>query len=106
MSVFFFFKQKTAYDVRESDWSSDVCSSDLFPSHDSKGGKAELLEKLADGSKFVVLRAYKYEAELVGSFQQILNVFASKFSDGEGYITPNMSSILFELDNICLIVRL
>src|SRR3546814_10661696 len=27
---FFFFKQKTAYDVRISDWSSDVCSSDLL----------------------------------------------------------------------------
>src|SRR3546814_4264279 len=27
---FFFFKQKTAYEVRISDWSSDVCSSDLF----------------------------------------------------------------------------
>src|SRR3546814_1825241 len=30
MSVFFF-KQKTAYDRRISDWSSDVCSSDLTP---------------------------------------------------------------------------
>src|SRR3546814_444108 len=29
MRVFFFFKQKTAYDMRISDWSSDVCSSDL-----------------------------------------------------------------------------
>src|SRR3546814_3052621 len=28
--VFLFFKQKTAYEVRISDWSSDVCSSDLF----------------------------------------------------------------------------
>src|SRR5216117_4282349 len=26
---FFFFKQKTAYDIRKGDWSSDVCSSDL-----------------------------------------------------------------------------
>src|SRR3546814_10528335 len=26
----FFFKQKTAYDMRISDWSSDVCSSDLY----------------------------------------------------------------------------
>src|SRR3546814_6601977 len=26
----FFFKQKTAYEIRISDWSSDVCSSDLF----------------------------------------------------------------------------
>src|SRR3546814_19968510 len=30
MLVFFFFKQKTAYEMRISDWSSDVCSSDLF----------------------------------------------------------------------------
>src|SRR3546814_6810125 len=28
---FFFFKQKTAYEMRISDWSSDVCSSDLHP---------------------------------------------------------------------------
>src|SRR3546814_8773879 len=28
---FFFFKQKTAYEMRISDWSSDVCSSDLAP---------------------------------------------------------------------------
>src|SRR3546814_2931041 len=28
--IFFFFKQKTAYEMRISDWSSDVCSSDLF----------------------------------------------------------------------------
>src|SRR3546814_9748550 len=28
-SVFVFFKQKTAYEMRISDWSSDVCSSDL-----------------------------------------------------------------------------
>src|SRR3546814_16464849 len=30
MYVFFFFKQKTAYEMRISDWSSDVCSSDLL----------------------------------------------------------------------------
>src|SRR3546814_9525751 len=29
MCSFFFFKQKTAYELRISDWSSDVCSSDL-----------------------------------------------------------------------------
>src|SRR3546814_19593093 len=29
MYLLFFFKQKTAYEVRISDWSSDVCSSDL-----------------------------------------------------------------------------
>src|SRR3546814_3323154 len=30
MYLFFFFKQKTAYEMRISDWSSDVCSSDLL----------------------------------------------------------------------------
>src|SRR3546814_11808989 len=30
MHYFFFFKQKTAYEMRISDWSSDVCSSDLL----------------------------------------------------------------------------
>src|SRR3546814_17836223 len=30
---FFFFKQKTAYEMRISDWSSDVCSSDLHRQH-------------------------------------------------------------------------
>src|SRR3546814_20467464 len=29
LGLFFFFKQKTAYEMRISDWSSDVCSSDL-----------------------------------------------------------------------------
>src|SRR3546814_4729555 len=38
-SFFFFFKQKTAYEMRISDWSSDVCSSDL-------GGHYERAEKL------------------------------------------------------------
>src|SRR3546814_8839862 len=31
--VVFLFKQKTAYEMRSSDWSSDVCSSDLLASH-------------------------------------------------------------------------
>src|SRR3546814_3964614 len=35
----FFFKQKTAYEMRISDWSSDVCSSDLAK-HDCGGGRS------------------------------------------------------------------
>src|SRR3546814_5657565 len=34
MVSFFFFKQKTAYEMRISDWSSDVCSSDLIKHRD------------------------------------------------------------------------
>src|SRR3546814_12431170 len=41
--IFFFFKQKTAYEMRISDWSSDVCSSDLQDSDDRSGGLQALL---------------------------------------------------------------
>src|SRR3546814_1549285 len=41
--VFFFFKQKTAYEMRISDWSSDVCSSDLYVDH---GGAMESSRQL------------------------------------------------------------
>src|SRR3546814_15376255 len=36
MWFFFFFKQKTAYEMRISDWSSDVCSSDLAMDFDQR----------------------------------------------------------------------
>src|SRR3546814_5658529 len=35
--IVFFFKQKTAYEMRISDWSSDVCSSDLRARHPHHG---------------------------------------------------------------------
>src|SRR3546814_9899966 len=45
--LFFFFKQKTAYEMRISDWSSDVCSSDLralgnHPELDADPGRPRL----------------------------------------------------------------
>ena len=39
--LFFFFKQKTAYEIKECDWSSDVCSSDLII-HLNKGETLKL----------------------------------------------------------------
>src|SRR3546814_3676956 len=46
---FFFFKQKTAYEMRISDWSSDVCSSDLLVRRLSQGEglPADLAGRLA-----------------------------------------------------------
>src|SRR3546814_9912551 len=43
VSIFFFFKQKTAYEMRISDWSSDVCSSDLV------GALRSTAEKVTEG---------------------------------------------------------
>src|SRR3546814_7898409 len=42
--VFFFFKQKTAYELRISDWSSDVCSSDLLARAGGRGRQLFELE--------------------------------------------------------------
>src|SRR3546814_4268693 len=52
MSFFFFFKQKTEYELRISDWSSDVCSSDLVPSYIEKtSAGAYYMAGTPDGSR-------------------------------------------------------
>src|SRR3546814_5447669 len=48
--IFFFFKQKTAYEMRISDWSSDVCSSDLPLRRDRYVLHADLLA-VVDGRR-------------------------------------------------------
>src|SRR3546814_7317093 len=52
MCIVFFFKQKTAYEMRISDWSSDVCSSDLCVDTPLL---METLATIADSSKAVGL---------------------------------------------------
>src|SRR3546814_7938238 len=56
--VFFFFKQKTAYEMRISDWSSDVCSSDLA----LQQGDIEADNFILKGPKLVLAR----RARIVG----------------------------------------
>src|SRR3546814_3008596 len=56
VAICFFFKQKTAYEMRISDWSSDVCSSDLEAKvtlvkvEDKPGVAARVFGPLADAS--------------------------------------------------------
>src|SRR3546814_4924982 len=45
--LFFFFKQKTAYEMRISDWSSDVCSSDLK----GDGSQQQCSRNRSDGTR-------------------------------------------------------
>src|SRR3546814_19147005 len=49
MWLFFFCKQKTAYEMRISDWSSDVFSSDLTPGYHSTGRSAAFYEECYGG---------------------------------------------------------
>src|SRR3546814_5011716 len=50
--MFFFFKQKTAYEMRISDWSSDVCSSDLKIDVDPAAGSQTPRTGNVDGATF------------------------------------------------------
>src|SRR3546814_1699999 len=59
VSFFFFVKQKTAYEMRISDWSSDVCSSDLPEVSvdvlvDALGPRRALLQQLSDAQMVIV----------------------------------------------------
>src|SRR3546814_6125400 len=53
---FFFFKQKTAYEMRISDWSSDVCSSDLVVAADAVAARVQFAEQ-GHCRRIVLLRA-------------------------------------------------
>src|SRR3546814_19972358 len=50
VEYFFFFKQKTAYEMRISDWSSDVCSSDLRQHRHPRPGIGQIAEDVALGA--------------------------------------------------------
>src|SRR3546814_5411791 len=49
--MFFFYKQKTAYEMRISDWSSDVCSSDLHGRHDQRRPDLDGLAVIRSGQQ-------------------------------------------------------
>src|SRR3546814_13761728 len=64
--MLFLFKQKTAYEMRISDWSSDVCSSDLA-TIDQPGlpilplGEVEAIDLTWAGDKYVIARVASWE---------------------------------------------
>src|SRR3546814_5950876 len=63
---FCFFKQKTAYEMRISDWSSDVCSSDLplAGSFDIKEGFVEIAAPIARNAPLVELLEFNAAARV------------------------------------------
>src|SRR3546814_8759854 len=54
MYLVFFFKQETAYEMRISDWSSDVCSSDLDPDARVRGDGTALILASRQGKLAIV----------------------------------------------------
>src|SRR3546814_6011183 len=68
---FFCFKQKTAYELRISDWSSDVCSSDLI----QMGGRAsseQIRQATLDSIRAIMLiRAYRMRGHLLADLDPL-----------------------------------
>src|SRR3546814_6715637 len=69
--VFFFFKQKTAYEMRISDWSSDVCSSDLLIRALARGMGMEEPDHLAEPA--FAERIWRTSGGVTGNFKRILH---------------------------------
>src|SRR3546814_6053818 len=66
VSFIFFFKQKTAYEMRISDWSSDVCSSDLPSRHRSRFARARLPVHSTSGHMHASSAPWRSEERRVG----------------------------------------
>src|SRR3546814_3108604 len=76
---FFFFKQKTAYEMRISDWSSDVCSSDLAHCAAKKASSVCLaaLSDVADGAGVAACRQAAGAAAISAASSRCLNMEGS-----------------------------
>src|SRR3546814_6655066 len=77
--TFFFFKQKTAYEMRIRYWSSDVCSSDLFSGHGARGMERALDQRLLDPAMRGEPVALSLDTRVQAAMESELGAAVSKF---------------------------
>src|SRR3546814_2322220 len=87
--LFFFFKQKTAYEMRISDWSSDVCSSDL-----ARPFGAELRDRRLQLVAHCVLDAHvDREPQLLAPARAVLEVLVKELLDARDAVAVDVGEI-------------
>src|SRR3546814_6488102 len=86
---FFCFKQKTAYDMRISDWSSDVCSSDL---RGGRSGKTSLAYWPATADGILAPSSGRWANSGMGSPTAFSTLSTSEFPNGA--VASSLSDIL------------
>src|SRR3546814_6305454 len=105
--MFFFFKQKTAYEMRISDWSSDVCSSDLPLSHPSprqreRGKKRTMTQQTSAifvniGERTNITGSAKFKKLiLAGDYHAAVEVARQQVENGAQIIDVNMDEGLLD----------
>src|SRR3546814_15484373 len=87
--TFFFFKQKTAYEMRISDWSSDLCSSDLASPRSGpawpRRSAPTRIERVVDVEDQLIATDFKHFAERgAGAGEDDLHVLGDRTSVGSG----------------------
>src|SRR3546814_18847180 len=96
-SIFFFFKQKTAYEMRISDWSSDVCSSDLIV----PGERIIIAYAMTVGGNRISVSQATMQFEPAGSGTRLVFTEQDAFLDGyddAGQRAAGMRELLEALD--------
>src|SRR3546814_2011905 len=84
---FFFFKQKTAYEMRISDWSSDVCSSDL-PRFERRMGKT--IYRMIEQPRFRAACDFLQLRAAAGEFDSVLAQWWMDLANGDDATRADM----------------
>src|SRR3546814_8676289 len=94
LCVFFLFKQKTAYEMRISDWSSDVCSSDLLAAaveclHETgyAGASTLAVAKRAGVSRGALMKQFQSKATLFADLvEHLLDEMRAETEIGRAHV--------------------
>src|SRR5210317_1037793 len=103
-SLLFFFKQKTAYEMSECDWSSDVCSSDLqleraweiiksYLGHDINGG---INRGIAGNNNYL-----RFRQDLPGSFHDLDTIHITHFQVSYNQVIISILDLTYCLCTTC-----
>src|SRR3546814_18978308 len=92
----FFFKQKTAYELRISDWSSDVCSSDLETDLFAAHAGAAVLVQRRQRRTVQPYAAVARQVQPRHQRQQRALARAGGAADGQGFTLPDIEAYVLE----------
>src|SRR3546814_8894368 len=95
---FFFFKQKTAYELRISDWSSDVCSSDLGYVGYEEGGYLTEAVRRRPYSVILLDEVEKAHPDVFNILLQVLD--DGRLTDGQGRTVDFRNTVIVMTSNL------